>query len=590
VILSETERASQSRMTPVAASTLSDGAPVADVGEAALDDSLLLQPRLVPARMLNEFAYCPRLAYLEWVEGEFADSADTVEGRQQHARVDAEDLTAPEDRTEEDDWRIHARSLLLSSERYGLISRLDLIEFAGDRATPVDYKHGGVPETPERSWEPERVQLCAQALVLEDNGFTVESGIIYYVQAKTRVPVSFSDELRRRTLALLAELRQTLVPGRMPPPLLNSAKCNRCSLLGICLPDETNALRGEAEPVPRLVPGHDDRAPVYVQAQGAAIGLREGRLVVKVKGEVAQEVKLIDVGQVAVFGNAQISTALIRELAQRDAPVCFYSYGGWLQALTAGMTHKNIGLRIAQFKAAGDATVSLGLARRFVSGKVRNCRTLLRRNHSAPCPAALRELARLTNRAESAPAAEVLLGIEGTAARIYFQHFAGMLKSPPDWPPFEFAGRNRRPPADPVNALLSFVYALLVKDVAAAILKVGLDPHLGFFHRPRYGRPALALDLAEEFRPLIGDSVVLNVINNGEVRLDDFAIRCGAAALTPKGRRALIAAYERRLDAQVTHPLFGYTITYRRVLEVQARLLSRYLTGDLADYRPFVTR
>lgn len=254
------------------------------------------------------------------------------------------------------------------------------------------------------------------------------------------------------------------------------------------------------------------------------------------------------------------------------------------------MTHKNIGLRIAQFKAAGDATVSLGLARRFVSGKVRNCRTLLRRNHSAPCQAALRELARLTNRAESAPAAEVLLGIEGTAARIYFQHFAGMLKSPPDWPPFDFAGRNRRPPADPVNALLSFVYALLVKDVAAAILKVGLDPHLGFFHRPRYGRPALALDLAEEFRPLIGDSVVLSVINNGEVRLDDFALRCGSAALTPKGRRALIAAYERRLDAQVTHPLFGYTITYRRVLEVQARLLSRYLTGDLADYRPFVTR
>lgn len=201
MILSETEHASQSNLLPAAVPAQSDSASLADDVGTAPDDSLLLQPRLVPARMLNEFAYCPRLAYLEWVEGEFADSADTVEGRQQHARVDAEDITAPEDRTEEDDWRIHARSLLLSSERHGLVSRLDLIEFAGDRATPVDYKHGGVPETPERSWEPERVQLCAQALILEDNGFAVESGIIYYVQAKTRVPVSFSDELRQRTLA-----------------------------------------------------------------------------------------------------------------------------------------------------------------------------------------------------------------------------------------------------------------------------------------------------------------------------------------------------------------------------------------------------
>lgn len=155
---------------------------------------------------------------------------------------------------------------------------------------------------------------------------------------------------------------------------------------------------------------------------------------------------------------------------------------------------------------------------------------------------------------------------------------------------FGFEHRNRRPPLDPVNCLLSYVYALLVKDCTATVFSVGFDPYLGFYHRPRFGRPALALDLAEEFRPLIGDSVVLNLINNGEVRPSHFVVRAGGVALTGPGRKAVLAAYERRLDTEIKHPTFGYTISYRRVLDVQARLLGAHLLGEVPGYVAFTTR
>jgi CRISPR-associated protein Cas1 len=155
---------------------------------------------------------------------------------------------------------------------------------------------------------------------------------------------------------------------------------------------------------------------------------------------------------------------------------------------------------------------------------------------------------------------------------------------------FNVESRNRRPPRDPINALLSFVYALLVKEMTLALHAAGFDPMRGFYHRPRYGRPSLALDLAEEFRPLIGDSVVLTVVNNGEVTPSSFLRRAGAVALTDAGRRAVLAAFERRMDSLITHPLFSYRVSYRRILEVQARLLGRVLLGEIGEYPSFCTR
>jgi len=179
-----------------------------------------------------------------------------------------------------------------------------------------------------------------------------------------------------------------------------------------------------------------------------------------------------------------------------------------------------------------------------------------------------------------------LLGIEGMAARPYFQELPGLIKKPEAEAgmSFDFEGRNRRPPKDPVNALLSLAYALLAKDLTIVLQAVGFDPFLGFYHRPRYGRPALALDLMEEFRPLVADSIVVNAINTGVVKPGDFRRRAGAVALSDTGRSRFLRAYERRMDELVTHPLFGYRISYRRLLEVQARLLGRYWSSpDFVD-------
>ena len=220
-------------------------------------------------------------------------------------------------------------------------------------------------------------------------------------------------------------------------------------------------------------------------------------------------------------------------------------------------------------------------------GQDRNSRTLLRRNERSPNDEVFAQLKPLAERALVASSLESLLGVEGTAARLYFSRFSTMLRR--DFG-FDFEGRNRRPPRDPVNCLLSFLYALLVKNLTAVVFTIGFDPYLGMFHKPRFGRPALALDLAEEFRPLIADSVAVNVINNGEVKPADFLVRAGGVGLTPDGRRSVVAAYERRLDTEVTHPVFGYRVAYRRVLEVQARLLAAYLMREIPDYVPFTTR
>lgn len=564
-------------------------------------------PDLLPARMLNEFAYCPRLFYLEYVQGQFADSADTIEGRLRHRRTATEsgDVPPPPEATKGegsdatttsgDEAPSRATSVYLSATQAGLIAKIDVLEGEGLRVTPVDYKRGSVPDIPERAWEADRVQLCAQALILRENGYQCDEGVIYYVASKTRVTVPISEDLVRRTLELRDQARAVASSGQVPPPLVDSPKCPGCSLVGICLPDEVHALATPPdEPAPevrRLLPARQDALPVYVQAPGGSVGKSGDQLYVAARNQPRQTLRLLDVSQLNLLGNIQISAQAIRELAQRGVPICHFSCGGWFNAITTGLTHKNVELRMRQFAVAADRVQSLDLARAFVLGKVRNSRTLLRRNCSPRPRTALRDLSDLCKRIPAAENAASLLGLEGNAARIYFQHFAGMLKPPGgDVPAFDFESRNRRPPRDPVNALLSFAYALLVKDLTVSLLAVGFDPFLGFYHRPRYGRPALALDLAEEFRPIIAESVVIGVINNGEVKPDDFVSRAGACALRPPGRKRFIEAYERRLDALVTHPIFGYTISYRRILEVQARLLAANLLGDVPSYTAFVTR
>ncbi len=572
------------------------------------ENAVATEAELVPARMLNEFTYCPRLAYLEWVQGEFRENLETREGTFGHRNVDQPTTKSFESPTpvNDDDVaedvlsadRLAARALQLSALSEGLMAKLDLIELKGRWAVPIDYKRGTVPDNGQQSWEPERVQLCAQGLILRANGYECDHGELYYIESRRRVVIEFDETLIRRTRELVGELQRMATLREMPPPLVDSPKCPKCSLVGICLPDETNFLRegreagiesreAEKKAPRKLLPARDDALPLYIQDQGAYVGKDGERLKITPVKSAPVNVPLMNLSQVCLLGNVQVTSAAIRELADRNIPLCHFSYGGWFNAVTTGMSHKNVELRMAQYRTAFDPQLSLAVARSFISAKIKNSRTLLRRHAEEKYKPELDRLADYIQKTDRVTSLESLMGIEGMAAKVYFAGFARLLRGGDE---FQLEGRNRRPPTDPVNALLSFVYALLVKELTITLQAVGFDPFLGFLHQPRYGRPSLALDLAEEFRPLVGDSVVLTLINNEEVSPKNFVRRAGSVALTDNGRKAVLASFERRLETEITHPIFGYKASYRRVFEVQARLLSRVLLGELEEYPGFCTR
>ena len=552
-------------------------------------------PPLVPARMVNEYSYCPRLAYLEWVQGEWADSADTVEGTHAHRRVDRAGGALPS-AAAGDFERLHARSVTLSSERLGLIARIDLIEARDGRVVPVDYKRGKRPHVKGGAYEPERVQLCVQGLILRDNGYRCAEGVLYFVAGRERVRVPFDEELVAATERAVTGLRNVAAEGVIPPPLEDSPKCPRCSLVSICLPDEINHLsllsRPEIAPRPISIPGTDS-LPLYVQARGAKVAKSGENLVVSVKDEKVMSARLPETSQVVLMGSVYVTTPCLQELMWRGIPVTWHSHGGWFYGHTQGNGHKNVELRTAQYRTSFDEDTCLRFAKDLVRAKILNCRTLLRRNWKGPDSSheIMIELRDDSRRAARARSLSVLLGVEGAGAARYFRAFPAMISEAlRAGHGFEFEKRNRRPPTDPVNALLSFSYSLLVRAWTVTLAAVGFDPFRGLYHQPRYGRPALALDLMEPFRPLLADSVVVQVINNREIQATDFKAAAGAVALTPDGRRRLIAAFERRLSHEIVHPLFGYRISYRRLMEMQARLLGRFLLGEIPAYPNFMTR
>lgn len=586
-------------------------------------------PDLLPARMLNELLYCERLFYLEWVQSEWEDNRYTLDGKAVHRRVDrrAQELrSAPasegDAKAQEEEKPYSARAVWLSSESSGLTARLDIVEVEGNQVVPIEYKRGKEP--PAGPWLPERAQVAVQVFLLREAGYQCEGGEIYYSEERKRVPVPYTTELEETVRGAVKRAREIAGSGLCPPPLEDSPKCHGCSLAGICLPDEVRFLhttpehveeeeeKVEAEPafdvgedpwslagpepdpqfeprVRRLFPARDEKIPLYVQGQGASLRLSGERIIIQVPHEKPVEARIPNTSSVTLYGNVQVTAQALRRLMEEGIPILFASTGGWLIGRALGMDTKNVELRAAQYRGTQDPQISLQIARAFIQAKVANCRVLLRRNHPEPPAVALKELQHLGRKITQAPSLETLLGLEGAAARVYFREFDGLFKTETGQL-FVFDQRNRRPPRDPVNALLSFCYSLLLREVTIAIQKVGLDPLLGFYHQPRFGRPSLALDLMEEFRPLLADSTVLSVLNTGIVKPEDFTRGQGAVSLQAPARRRVTLAMERRMNQLITHPIFDYRLSYRRVLEIQARLLSRVILGELEHYPGFRVR
>jgi CRISPR-associated protein Cas1 len=543
---------------------------------------------------------------------------------------------------------------------------MDLIEVQGNLATPVDYKRGAPRKLPDGTldaWDPERVQVCVQALVLRENGYECSEGVIFFWETRQRVRIPIDSELIEQTSKAISEANELSNRLVAPPPLVDSPKCPRCSLVSICLPDETSrcvrhdssdttGLRqpllfevglpqvfqidqtedDEQKPIRQLVTVRDEAKPVYLNTQGMSVGISGQVLTIKErdkdkdkdKDKKIQEIRLKDVSQLNLFGAVQVSTQAIQALLQEDIPLAYFSFGGWFNGMTQAVGLKNILWRREQFRKADQPSFCLALAKELVIGKIRNQRTMLQRNHIEPSPEVLNFLKSLMIEAKRVESIASLLGVEGVAARAYFSAFSGMIKVPASRKPpggeeqqadaqaqgspsedavalatsrevvsafrFDFGKRNRRPPRDPINALLSLGYGVLAKDLTVLCATVGLDPYLGFYHQPRFGRPSLALDMMEPFRPLVVDSAVISAINQRMVTTDDFISAGDAVALTPRGRKSFYLAYEQRMDQLVTHPMFGYRVSYRRLIEIQVRLLARLLTGEIMRYPVFVTR
>lgn len=556
------------------------------------------------ADMVAQWAYCPRRLFLMYVDGRWDENYYTEHGSIVHARTDGIEDALP-DCERDSDAPVCARSVMLTDEHLQLRAKLDLLEAEGDEATPVEYKRGSVPDTPEKSYEPVRIQLMIQALLLRAHGFKCTRAIVYYASSKKRVPIPMDEALERRTLEVIEQTRAILhsEDSHLPPPLEDSPKCPGCSLSGICLPDETRFLQDvsnhahapstETDVIPdirRLYAARPDAVPLYIQEQGARIG-KNGDSIKVTKGETVLGVfPLKDVSQLVLCGNISISAQCLHLLCQANIPVVHLSMGHWFYGITFNFGLKNAYDRAAQFAVASNPLQKLAYAKAFVKAKTLNQRTFLRRNAAKDVDASLKKMKFLIERIENAQAIDELMGIEGSIAAIYFGNWDALISQDAACATFIPESRNRRPPKDPVNALLSFGYAMLAKDITVALMGEGLDPYWGFLHAPRHGKPALALDLMEEFRPLIVDSAVLSAINQKMVTPGDFVLSNAGCAMKDSARKAFIRAYEQRLDQLITHPIFSYRCSWRVVLQLQAKLLAKALRGDICGYIGIVTR
>jgi CRISP-associated protein Cas1 len=381
-------------------------------------------PELIPARMLNEYVYCPRLFFLEWVDRSWAPSSDTAEDDRVHRRVDAGGGAAP---LPEEGVVKAARAVELASERLGIVAKLDLLEGTGGGVVPVDTKKGH-PARTGSAWEANAVQVCAQELLLREHGYRVERGEIFYEETRQRVHVEITPELEARTLAVVSEAREVAERLAPPAPLRESPKCARCSLITICLPDELHVLAARQDaPARRLIAADPDAVPLHVTEQGSVVGIDGGRLTVSKHRDELISVRLIDVLQVSLFGNVQVTAQAARTLIDRDVDVFHFTYGGWLIGMTTGLPSKNVTLRMRQLGAAAGG--DLNAPRRMIAGKIRNCRVLLQRNGREQLSRSLAQLAALAEQSEHCTDAASLLGIEGTAARLYFESFPSLLSS-----------------------------------------------------------------------------------------------------------------------------------------------------------------
>jgi CRISPR-associated protein Cas1 len=526
-------------------------------------------------------------------KGLFDDSADTISGSAQHNRK-RNRQTKPEEKPWSDSI---TKSFILSDDEHGITGKFDGIYETENEVIPVEDKRSSSPqgdkpfivegiELQGDIWNNDQMQLAAQCLLLQANGFPCTKGYVYYRGNNKKLPLVFNEQLKNALFAIIEKAHQTANSDTLPEPLTGSEKCVRCSLNELCLPDETQFIKQKIDEPRKIIVGRDDAGIVYAVTSGTYISKKNDALIIDIPNEPQRTIPLKDVSHVCIQNHCQITTQAIIALVKKDATINYVTPGGWLEAVVTSPLSKNIHLRKKQFMKFNDEQFIARLARNIVTAKISNQRTLLRRNmqRDSDCLDRLNELVQRLNNASSI---DTIRGLEGAAANIYWENFPKALSDDKN---FDMTSRNKRPPRDPVNALLSYGYTLLARDFYSAIVAVGLDPMMGFYHKIVAGRPALALDMMEAFRPLIVDSTVLRVINGSIIKKDDFLELSGCCQMKLGTKKKWLAAYENRVDELITHPMFEYRMSYRRILQLEVRLLGRVLEGEFNEYVPLMTR
>ena len=531
---------------------------------------------LIRVMALHALAYCERLFYLEEVEEiRVADHA-VYAGRTLH-----EELRQAEEETGE--WT----SMEMASETLGLVGKVDCLRRRDGALIPYEHKRG----RPHRdgktllAWPSDALQVCAYGMLLEEqSGRSISEGRIRYHAENVTVRVTLDDDAHRTVHEAIVRARELQQQTERPPVTNNDRLCIRCSLAPVCLPEEERLTGDPDWEAIRLFPADRERKALHVVQHGARISRAGDTLEVVERDQQPRGFPIHDLDAVILHGYPQITTQAIHACARNDVAVHWLSAGGrYVAGLAPGAGP--VQRRLRQYRALSEPSLCLRLARRLAMAKVEGTlRYLLRATRGTDRKAtgvasAVESMRSCLKRIGQAEGVDALRGHEGVAARAYFGVLPALLREevPSEMVP---TGRSRRPPRDRFNALLGFGYALLYQNVLQAVLAVGLEPALGFFHTPRSSAHPLVLDLMELFRAALWDIPLIGSVNRLQWEVtDDFDLAGGRVWLSNSGRKKAIELFENRLTDKWRHPVVGYSLSYARLIELEVRLLEKEWTS-----------
>jgi CRISPR-associated protein Cas1 len=543
------------------------------------DDDETHEPTL-RVSALHALEYCPRLFYLEEVESLYTQDARVFAGRTLHESLAHEDAELAEKQT-----------LEIESPSLGLRGKLDALRRRNGRWIVYEHKRGRAKRDADKraiAWESDRLQVLAYGMLVEEStGEVVEECRVRYHEDNAVVSLVLGVAARDEVREAVRRARALRRSSERPPVTEDANKCVRCSLAPVCLPEEERLAKDpEWSPIDLSVKDLERRS-LHVLSHSSRIGKRGDELEVVTRGADTVRVGIGEVGSVVIHGGGQISTQALHMCVDREVSVSWVTAGGRYVGSVA-MAGPTVQRRVRQYRALSDGATCLRLAKALVRCKVESqLRFVLRatrggdaeRGRDAELGQALDGLRADLRGVSKSDSLETLLGYEGDAARRYFACWRWLLSEGLD-ERLRYSGRTRRPPKDRVSALLGFGYALLLGDVTSALIGVGLEPALGVYHQPRSSAPPLALDVMELFRVAVVDMAVVASLNRGQWNADDdFTVVGERVWLSDAGRKKFIEVYERRKGEEWRHSVVGYSLSWGRMMELEARLLEKEWSG-----------